>query len=216
MIFGEATMSATEIPFELNRKSGILMVNYKVNQCVQKSGFDLFTNNGFDVNICLGYPTMHAYVSSYEGSGYYTASAWIQIITRREFDSIKSADPQNMVTSVDVHETLEELGVPFFALGFPAEIFDAPCNNLGHLKKLDWLADTFLVTLPTRINNQTIFPITGFSWGYCEYDLNQKRQVEIKPLVTTGTSSWAQHLPLLRKQFAQWKFDNGNGIKREN
>jgi hypothetical protein len=154
-------------------------------------------------------------MSSYEGSGYYTASAWIQIITRREFDSIKSTEPLDIVTSVDVQEILEELGVPFFALGFPAEIFDAPCNNLGALKKLDWLADTFLVTLPTRINNYTIFPITGFSWGYCEYDLDEKRQVEVKPLVETGTSSWAQHLPLLRKQFAQWKFGNDNETKRE-
>ena len=206
-------MSATEIPFELNRKPGVLSVYYEVNQCVQKSGFDLFANNGFDINICLGYPTMRAYVNSYEGSGYYTASAWIQIITRREFDCTNPAKPQDIVTSVDVHETLAELGVPFFALGFPAEIFDAPCNNLGNLGKLDWLADTFLVTLPTRINNHRIFPITGFSWGYCEYDLNEKRHVEIKPLVLTGTSSWAQYLPLLRKQFTNWKFSYDNTIR---
>jgi hypothetical protein len=212
----ETILSTTEIAFELNRKPGILSVNYEVNQCVQKSGFDLFANNDFDVNICLGYPTMRAYISSYEGSGYYTASAWIQIITRREFDCVKSTKPQVIVTSVDVHETMEELGIPFFALGFPAEIFDAPCNNLGNLKKLDWLADTFLVTLPSRINNHTIFPITGFRWGYCEYNHNEKRQVEINSLVAIGTSSWAQYLPLLRKQFAQWKFGNDNDTKREN
>jgi hypothetical protein len=207
-------MSMTEIPFELNRKPGVLTVDYEVNQCAVKSGFDLFADSGFDVNLCLGYPTMRTWVSSYEGTGYYTASAWIQIITRWEFERVESAEPQATVTSIDVHETLEELGVPFFAMGFPAEIFDAPCNNLGDLEKLDWLAETYLVTLPTRDNHHTIFPVAGFSWGYCEYDLNGKRQVEIKPLALTGTSSWAQHIPMLRRQFTLWKF--GRRMNDEN
>ena len=202
-----------EIPFELNRKPGVLTVIYEINQSAAKSGFDLFAASGFDVNLCLGYPTMHASISAYEGSGYYAASAWIQIVTRREFLDVESTEPRATVISVDVHETLEELGVPFFALGFPAEIFDAPCNNLGNLGKLDWLAETFFVTLPTRINNHTITPLAGFSWGYCEYDLHGERQVEIKPLMLTGTSNWEQHLPLLSARFPRWRYDNDKSRK---
>jgi hypothetical protein len=199
-------MTVTAIPFELNHKFGVLSVCYEANQSAAKSGFELFAGIGFDVNLCLGYPTMRAFVSSYEGTGYYTASAWIQMVTRREFASVESIAPMAIVTDVDVHPTLEELGVPFFGMGFPAEIYDAPCNNLGNLGKLEWIADTFLVTMPSRINNNTVSRIAGFSWGYCEYDLDGKRQVEIRPLVVTQVSEWAQHLPVLRGRFGKWVY----------
>jgi hypothetical protein len=199
-------MTVTTIPFELNRKSGVLKVCYQANRSITESGFDLFAGCGFDVNMCLGYPTMRAYVSSYEGTGYYTASAWIQVITRREFALVDSVEPIAIATTVDVHCTLEELGVPFFAMGYPAEIYDALCNNLGTLGKLEWLADTFLVTMPGRINNHSISRIAGFSWGYSEYDLDGKRQVEIRPVVVTEISQWKRHLPLLRSRFGQWRY----------
>ena len=86
-------MTVTAIPFELNHKYGVLNVCYEANQSAVKSGFDLFAGIGFDVNLCLGYPTMHAFVSSYEGTGYYTASAWIQVVTRREFASVEFRRP---------------------------------------------------------------------------------------------------------------------------
>jgi hypothetical protein len=202
----EVSMTGTAISFELNHKSGVLEIRYEANQSAVKSGFDLFAGNGFDVNLCLGYPTMHAFVSSYEGTGYYTASAWIQVVTRREFASVESVAPEAIITAVDVHPTLEELGVPFFAMGFPAEIYDAPCNNLGSLGKLEWIADTFLVTMPSRINNNSISRIAGFRWGYCEYDLGGKRQVEIKPVIVTELTEWAQHLPLLRSRCGKWEY----------
>lgn len=199
-------MTVTTIPFELNHKPGVLEVHYEANQSITKSGFDLFAGFGFDVNLCLGYPTMRAFICSYEGTGYYTTSAWIQMITRREFTRVESAAPTTIIPAVDAHPTLEELGVPFFAMGFPAEIYDAPCNNLGNLGKLEWIADTFLVTMPSRINNNTISRIAGFRWGYSEYDLDGERQVEIKPLAVTQISEWEQHLPVLRSQFGKWEY----------
>jgi hypothetical protein len=206
-------MTVTTIPFVLNHKSGILEVQYDTNRSITESGFDLFASSGFDVNTYLGYPTMRAYVRSYEGTGYYTASAWIQVITRQEFTLVESIKPKAIVTSVDVHDVLEELGVPFFAMGYPAEIYDAPCNNLGNWGRLEWLADTFLVTLPSRVNNHLITCIAGFSWGYSEYDHDGKRQVEIRPLVVTEISHWERHLPLLRGQFGQWRYDGNNDTK---
>lgn len=199
-------MTVTAIPFELNHKSGVLNVCYEANQSAVKSGFDLFAGFGFDVNLCLGYPTMHAFVNSYEGMGYYTASAWIQVVTRREFASVESIAPEAILTAVDVHPTLDEIGVPFFAMGFPAEIYDAPSDNLGSLGKLEWIADTFFVTMPGRINNNTISRIAGFRWGYCEYVLDGKRQAEIRPVAVTQVSEWAQHLPVLRERFGKWEY----------
>lgn len=199
-------MTVTAIPFELNHKPGVLEVHYDANRDISEFGFDLFAGFGFDVSMCLGYPTMRAYMRSYEGTGYYTASAWIQVITRREFAFVEFVEPVAIVTTVDVQDMLEQLGVPFFVIGFPADIYDAPCNNLGSLGKLEWIADTFLVTVPGRINNNSISRIAGFRWGYCEYDLDGRRQVEIMPLVVTQIPEWAQHLPLLRSRFSQWKY----------
>ena len=199
-------MTTTTIPFALNGKPGVLEVCYETNRSLIASGFDLLAGCGFDVNLCLGYPTMRAYVRHYEGTGYYTASAWIQIITRREFVSAEAETPAAIVASVDVNDTLGELGVPFFAMGYPAEIYDAPCNNLGDWGKLEWLADTFLVTMPSRINAHTIAPLAGFRWGYTEYDLDGKRHVEIHPLVVPEISQWQHHLPLLRSACGLWKF----------
>ena len=119
---------------------------------------------------------------------------------------MNEAERANVYSSVDTHPTLEELGVPFFAFGFPPEIFDAPCNNLNGLARLEWVADTFLVTLPSRANENTISRVAGFRWGYCEFDLNGKRQVEVTPLVVTSYEYWAQHLPLLQNNFSKWKF----------
>ena len=199
-------MIITKIPFDLNHKSGILEVHYQPNESIEDSGFDLLNGFGFDVHLAIGCPTMHGFVSTYQGRGYYTASAWIQIVTRREYSSAESDLPQAEIALVDVSPAFDELGVPFFALGFPAEIYDAPCCNLGDARKLDWIADTFFVTMPTRINDHTIEWIAGFQWGYIEYDPEEKRPVEILPLVVKDESHWRQHLPLLRSQFGAWIF----------
>ena len=184
-------------------------MHYVPNQSIIESGFDLLAGFGFDVNMAIGYPTMRAYVSTYEGRGYYTASAWIQIVTRREFDFVESDETAETVSSVDVNDTLDVLGVPFFAMGFPAEIFDAPCNNLGNLAKLEWIADTFFVTMPSRINDNSIIPLAAFQWGYIEFDNEGKSHVEINPLVVADHSHWKRHLPLLRNQFNKWKYADG-------
>jgi hypothetical protein len=51
--------------------------------------------------------------------------------------SLEATEPAAVVPCVDTHPTLAELGVPFFAFGFPPVIFDAPCNNLNGLAKLE-------------------------------------------------------------------------------
>jgi len=199
-------MTITKIPFELNQKPGFLEVEYKPNQSIEESGFDLLAGFGFDVNLAIGYPTMRGYVSAYEGCGYYTASAWIQVITRQEFDKVDSEQPARIITTVDVNDTLYDLGVPFFAMGFPAEIYDAPCCNLGESEKLTWIADTFFVTMPSRINDQTISRLAGYQWGYTEYKPGENRPVDIVPLQVTDQSQWQAHIPVLQMNFGAWRY----------
>ncbi len=199
-------MPITKIPFVLNSKPGTLEVEYKPNQSIEDSGFDLLAGFGFDVNMAIGYPTMRGTVSEYAGSGYYTASAWIQVITRQEFDTVDAEQPARIITSVDVNDTLYDLGVPFFGMGFPAEIFDAPCCNLGEAKKLAWIADTFFVTQPSRINDHTICWLAGYQWGYIEYDPAINREVEILPLKITEEAQWHAHLPVLQSGFSAWQY----------
>lgn len=199
-------MTNVKIPFMLNQKPGVLDVVYKPNQSIEDSGFDLLAGFGFDVQMAIGYPTMRGCVSTYEGTGYYTASAWIQIITRHEFDAPFSDTPDRIVTSVDVNDTLYGLGVPFFAMGFPADIFDAPCCNRGDARKLAWIADTFFVTMPSRINAHTIRRLAGYQWGYIEYAPDETRPVEILPLKATDETDWQRHLPVLQSEFGAWQY----------
>lgn len=195
-----------QIPFTLNYKSGMVEVCYEENTNANKSGFDLLKGLPFDVEMCKGYPTMKAYIKDYEGTGYYNSSAWIQIVTDKYYLSLEDKKPCKVISEVDVHDNMRKLGVPFFSYGYPAEIYDAPCNNLGSYAKLDWIADTFLVTQPSRINDETISYIAGFRWGYEEWDIEGKRNVKIIPIEVTDCSEWKQYLPMLKEQFVNWIF----------
>jgi hypothetical protein len=195
-----------QIPFVLNNKNGIVEVCYEENKSAGKSGFDLLEGLGFDVEMCMGYPTMNAYIRDYEGTGYYRASAWIQIITDKYYSVSQDKVPSKVISEVDISENMRRSGVPFFALGYPAEIYDAPCNNLSGYARLEWIADTFLVTQPSRINDDTISYITGFRWGYEEWDMEGKRNVRILPLEIIDASVWNGHLPMLKEEFSNWQF----------
>ncbi|MBQ1786251.1 MAG: hypothetical protein II005_05945 [Turicibacter sp.] len=196
----------TQIPFTLNNKHGVIEVCYNENRDVTESGFDLLKGLGFDVNMCLGYPTIHAYFKNYEGTGYYKSSGWIQIINNKYYSSLEDTLPCKISCEVDIDDTMRKLKVPFFSYGFPAEIYDAPCNNLGDYSKSIWTAETFLVTYPSRINDNTISYILGFKWGYEEWSDGGERHVRMLPFEIISSSEWEYRLPMLRKDFDSLKF----------
>ncbi len=200
-------MNITSLPFELNGRSGLLDVSYGPIRNATDAGFDLFSNAGFDPSLCVGYPAMHARVRAHAASGYGKALAWIQIVTRREYEAVEATDPVRVETMVDCPETFERLGVPFCAMGFPAEFFDAPCANLGALGRLAWSADTFLVTLPSRLNGHTISAVAAFRWGYTEWEREGQLGVSLQPLVGMDGAAWSQHLALLRAGYGQWDYE---------
>uniref|UniRef100_UPI0040568C4C hypothetical protein n=1 Tax=Acetatifactor sp. TaxID=1872090 RepID=UPI0040568C4C len=80
--------------------------------------------------------------------------------------------------------------LPYFAFGYPAELFDAPCNNLNGNEKLTWTAYTYLVDLPSRMNDGKMQYVTGFSWGYTE---NVDKEINILDLKILAQNDWEEH-----------------------
>ncbi|MCD8502780.1 MAG: hypothetical protein LRY71_15335, partial [Bacillaceae bacterium] len=141
----------------------------------------------------------------YSRSGYATLTGWIQIITSKRYATLEDTTP-SIVTEIDNCETMTRLGNPFFATGYPAEIYDAPCYNLRDDAKLEWVADTFFVTYPSRMNDNAITFLAGFSWGYEESDINGEKKVKILPFHIHDKSKWQTHLSMLQNQFPNWTF----------
>jgi len=196
-----------DMPFQLNGYGGVLQVIYEENRSTHRSGFDLFERLGFDSQRCIGYPTMRAFVKNYGGTGYYTISAWIQIITSLRYASQDGEDAAEVVSEIDRCETMAACGVPFFAHGYPAAIYDAPCDNLRGSSRLEWIADTFFVTYPSRINDDCIAYLAGFRWGYDEWDdTDGQRRVSIRPLQKTNRSVWQHFVPVMEQHCPRWTF----------
>ena len=195
------------IPFELNGRQGQLEVLYGPNGSVERSGFELLRHRGFDVNMCLGYPTMQGTVCGYQGTGYYTASAFIQIIRGTRWAGGQKTDVQpRQAVEIDANPTCVEAGVPFFSTGYPANIYDAPCNNLGDDQHLRWEATTFFVTMPSGINHGVISFLAGYSWGYEEWHAADQRKVRMLPLEIVDESAWDDALLLLRRSCPRFLF----------
>ncbi|MGL4336603.1 MAG: hypothetical protein ACRCST_06895 [Turicibacter sp.] len=152
-------MSHLNIPFLLNDKKGLIEVVYEKNTSISKSGFDMLKHLNFDLNICIGYPTVHAYVKETEASGDRRLCGWIQILELEYFKTENSVIPDSVKTEVDC---LENISAPFFSYGYPAQLYD------GDQYKLNWKARTYLVTVPEPSNNETISLTSGFQWGYTE------------------------------------------------
>ena len=75
-------------------------------------------------------------------------------------------------------------------MGYPAELFDAPCNNLDGNEKLIWTAYAYLVDPPSRMNDFQMVFLAGFSWGYME---NNKGEVEILDFKVLSEKDWEEH-----------------------
>jgi len=67
--------SEVKIPFRHNDRRGLAVVSYGRNEDPVKAGFDSLSELsydslaalGFDINLTIGYPSMHAWIETYEG-----------------------------------------------------------------------------------------------------------------------------------------------------
>ena len=75
-------------------------------------------------------------------------------------------------------------------IGYPAEIFDAPCCNLAGCRHLKWTAYTYLVDLPSRMNSNKLKFLGGYSWGYEEDENGPQR---LLPLEILTENDWEKH-----------------------
>lgn len=161
--------------FKLNGKKGVIHIDYAINNDVYESGFDMLTHLGFDVNMCIGYPTIHASIKDFEATGYRRLCGWIQVLKCEYFNIHEDTSPTDTRFFIDSFPNYQ---LPFFAYGYPAELYDAPCNNLiDPYEKLTWTAYTYLVTMPTHLTQNTISFISGFKWGYTEWNELEERKV---------------------------------------
>lgn len=190
--------------FELNDKKGVIHVDYTSNNNVHESGFDMLTHLGFDVNMCIGYPIVHAYIKDFEATGYRRLCGWIQVLKCEYFNSYKDTSPADTKFFTD---SFPDYDLPFFAFGYPAELYDAPCNNLiAPYEKLTWTAYTYLVTMPTHLTQNTVSYLAGFQWGYTEWNEADKREVMLSPLKKISYDDWKSKLELLQEQFPKFSY----------
>ena len=155
------------IPFVFHGKKNTITVDYSEISDAHEAGFHIL-NLPFAADACKGYPMIHAHFRNMNLQGYERYCGWIQIIRRDEFSHIGDLSPSNVCYEPDVPEDMLEHGLPYFAYGYPPELFDAPCRNLRGCEKLIWRAYTYLVDVPSRINGYQLGYLAGFTWGYTE------------------------------------------------
>ena len=190
--------------FKLNGKKGVIHIDYAINNDVYESGFDMLTHLGFDVNMCIGYPTIHASIKDFDATGYRRLCGWIQVLKCEYFHTHEETSPTDTKFFID---SLPNYELPFFAYGYPAELYDAPCNNLiAPYEKLIWTAYTYLVTMPTHLTQNTISFISGFKWGYTEWNELGTRKVTLTPFQELSYSNWKNNLELLEEQFPKFSY----------
>lgn len=177
------------IPFTLRGKENTVSVEYGAMASASESGFNAL-KLPFDPEMCVGYPMAHAYFENLNLNGYERHSAWIQIVKREEYNTIAGKEVVNVVYDLDGSNEMYEHKWPYFALGYPAELFDAPCNNLDGNEKLIWTAYAYLVDPPSRMNDFQLVFLAGFSWGYME---NNKGEVEILNFKELSEKDWEEH-----------------------
>ena len=192
------------IPFEHQNRKGVARFDYRQNPGPAESGLETIPgiNFAFDLNLCKLYPTILATVEQYKGTGIRCSLAWIQFIRSRHWLRGQE-DPQSGI-GVDMAPVF---GVPFYAYGYNPSLYDCPCYNLADdEERLEFAAETFLVTHPGRWNDNTVSFLAGARWGYVEYDADGKRKADILPIRQLNGKAWNAWLSLLSEQYPAWKY----------
>lgn len=178
-----------EIPFTFHGKTNHVTVDYAAMVDPRDAAFDIWPLP-FDPGACRGYPMLHAHFGPLSLTGYERYCGWIQVIRREDIHS--GGEQARISHELDVPEDLQAHGLPYFAIGYPPELFDAPCRNLRDSERLIWQAYTFLVDLPSRINGHRLGFLAGFSWGYTEDDRGEVSLLDFRQL---SEADWNGLLP---------------------
>lgn len=177
---------SSRMAFDWRGERCAVEIEYAPNAGAEASGFRIFHDMPFDVALCKDYPTVHARVDTTRLRGYERYCGWIQFVKREEYD--RGSEQPRISCELDCSEDMRMSGLPYFAFGYPAELFDAPCMNLNGAERLVWTADTYLVEMPVyRVNGNRLKFLTGFSWGYTE---GANQQVRLLGLTALSEDDW--------------------------
>ena len=189
------------LPFTLCGIQNTVEVIYKSNESIRESGFDIL-NVPFDPELCIGYPVVHAYVKNMVSTGYRRSCGWIQLVKREYFSSAALTEPDENIICVDTNDPVNI----YLAYGSPAEIYDAPCNNLNGNVRGKWTAYTYLVDMPSRMNNHKMIYLTGFKWGYEEAMTNRKLAVNMQDIKEIDQTQWIEHIHYMKEEYPQYNY----------
>jgi len=107
-----------------------------------------------------------------------------------------------IIYQVDTHDP----NYIYFSYGYPSEIYDAPCNNLNGNKKGKWTAYTYLVDIPSRMNDKKMSFLAGFQWGYEEAIENDQLIVKIQDIIVINENRWKEHIPYLKEEYPGYEY----------
>ena len=189
-----------KIPFTLREIENTIEVVYKKNDSAIESGFDIL-NVPFDLDFCLGYPVMHAKINMVS-TGYRRYCGWVQLVMREYFSSETLSKPDENILSIDTNDPASI----YLAIGSPPELYDAPCYNLNENVKGKWTAYTYLVDVPSRMNNHKMSCLAGFQWGYEEAIKNGNLLVSMQEIIEIGQPEWEKHIPCLKETYPQYEY----------
>ena len=190
-----------QIPFAFKGIPNMLEVAYKASESNAETGFDMF-DLPFDPAICIGYPTIHACIKDMKNTGYRRLCGWIQLVKLEYFSSEKLDKPYNIELFIDTSDPAKI----YFAYGYPAELYDAPCYNIGSNVKGTWTAYTYLVDVASELNNNTISFLAGVQWGYTEEMKNGNLHVQMFDIKEIDITQWREHIPQMKADFPKFNY----------
>jgi hypothetical protein len=207
---GDSLNEPTRIPFTLQGRRGQVAVRYGVTVDPVAAGLDALPGLNVSLDACRGFPSIESVVEHYDGGGYRGLFGWVQIVTRRFYQSLDTTEPPAETSrSVDTLPSVADLKMPFLTFGMLPRLFDAPCRSMtAPYAQLQWTADTFLTTAPIRSRSEEIHRLVGIRWGYALHADGQRYPIAPFPLVVTGADAWNEFLPYLREKCPDWQFSD--------
>jgi hypothetical protein len=194
------------LPFALLGEDYELMIDYGEITSPEKIGFEVSKSDVFDIRSGLGFPFMRARVESLQKNSYRNLVAFIQTTTSKYFEQVDDMMVALNEKAVDIPPFLREKGFPFYAFGYPSELFSARFSDLQAFTKLSREINTFLVTFPNPANDNTVSCLAAFSWGFVEWVDKCKHQVKLLPFKKLDFEYWNYSLEILEREFGSFQY----------